>query len=249
MKYLPLFLLLISSVAHSECNRPTIVAVVDSGLNLKDDRFARYLCKGKSKDFTDEGIEDIVGHGTHVSGLITQGMPRGFCIMVVKYYSAYASGIVNLKREVEAIKWAAKQGADIVNISGGGPQFQEDEYIAIKANPQMTFVVAAGNDNNNIDYPFNEYYPASYKLKNVIAVGARKESFTSFFSTLETSSTEKTKSSNFGKTVKAWELGENVRSTIPCKEHICYGYMTGTSQATAIHTRKMVKQILKSCDR
>lgn len=56
-------------------------------------------------------------------------------------------------------------------------------YQAIKNAPDILFVCAAGNENDDI--AFEEYYPASFELPNVIAVGAVDQagdetSFTSF---------------------------------------------------------------------
>ena len=219
------------------------VAVIDTGINPKDPRFESYICKGHTPwDFgTNTPLtRDDHGHGTHVAGLIMKFAGNSdYCFLFYRYYSDKAPGAVNLRNEVAAIRGAVAEHADIVNLSGGGPEFYEDEYLAIRGNPKTLFVLAAGNENQNIDYPTQHYYPASYNLKNIVVVGAK---------TMDCSN--RVPSSNYGTKVTAWELGEMVRSYMPtegCRKHppgdqrcVGFGYMTGTSQATAIHTGKIL---------
>jgi hypothetical protein len=49
-------------------------------------------------------------------------------------------------------------------------------------------------------------------------------------------------SSNYGKSVNAWEKGTDILSRLPGG----YGLMTGTSQATAIRTGKLIRQMLNA---
>ena len=76
---------------------------------------------------------------------------------------------------------------------------------------------AAGNEHTNSD--FNSYYPADYKLDNIISVTALDPNL------------QVLSSSNYGvRTVDIAAPGENIYSTIPGGG---IGRMTGTSQATA----------------
>ena len=47
--------------------------------------------------------------------------------------------------------------------------------------------------------------------------------------------------SNYGEPVNTWEVGTNVLSRLPGKS---FGFMTGTSQATAVKTGKIVREML-----
>lgn len=209
------------------------VAVIDTGLDLSDPRFKGKICAG-AKDFTGTGIEDTVGHGTHVAGLIKKyaGPKANYCLLILKFFTPIASGEVNFKRSLEAMKYAAEQRVNIVNYSAGGPDREPEEIDAIAAMPWALFIVAAGN--GGIDAvegrdPTSEkgtkgYYPAAYGLSNVIPVGS-----------LDVEG-KRLPSSNFGPAVKVWELGV-VESTLP---HGRTGTMQGTSMAAAVLTGKVL---------
>ena len=214
-------------LAFPVCADTLKIAVVDSGLNFNDLRFNKHLCQTGSKDFTGEGLSDTNGHGTAIVSLIEEyAGDSDYCIVILKYYSVTSPGQVNLMHEIEALTEATLIGANIVNLSGGGPDFNEEEYLVLKNNPNTTFVVAAGNDGLNIDVPGNEYFPASYRLKNQIVVGNVDEK------------NKKAPSSNYGTTGTAVEIGEDILAA----RIIGYGIIGGTSISTAIHTGKLIKE-------
>lgn len=173
---------------------------------------------------------DDHGHGTHVAGIIgavtnmesgVSGVAPRVSIMAVKYYSESNPGSVNLKNTIDALNYAIDRGARIINYSGGGPEYSEAEYLAIKRAESrgILIVAAAGNEHQNTDLRENYYYPQAYGLSNIISVAA-----TDINNNL-------LPSSNWGKTkVDVAAPGENIYSTLPGNR---YGYMTGTSQATA----------------
>lgn len=209
------------------------VAIVDTGLDLKDPRFAHVLCKSGHKDFTGDGIKDYHGHGTHIAGLVRMyAGSAGYCLMIVKYYAEGVPGAINATREIEAMTWAVSHGADIVNVSGGGPKSSAVEALLIHDHPGVTFVVAAGNESQDI--ALSPYYPASYGYGNMVVVGNAKEE--------PASSDVRSETSNFGEGVNAWEVGVDALSTLPKGT----GKISGTSQACAIRTGKIVKQLSSS---
>lgn len=236
-----LFLLSYACNAKENGCRTLRVAIIDTGLDVNDPRFSNRLCETGSKNFVStETMNDLMGHGTHVAGLIKKNAKdANYCLLIFKFYENDAQGSLTINRMTAAIQEAVKQHADVINISAGGPQFSEDEYLLIKNNPQIAFVVAAGNDGRNVDIPGNEYYPASYWLKNEFVVANMDDN------------RNRAVTSNWGKKVK-WQYGENVLSTLPCAfvngEVICEGRMSGTSMATAIYSGKLVDSISKSCD-
>src|SRR5207244_2453282 len=123
---------------------------------------------------------------------------------------------LNVSNSAKAIKYAVDHGAKIINYSAGGPEFSEDEYRAIKEAELrgVLFVSAAGNDHQNTDQVENYYYPAAYRLSNIIAVAA-----TDIHNNLLSSS-------NWGKKrVDVAAPGESIYSTLPNGR---FGYMTGT---------------------
>ncbi len=236
-----------------------IVAVIDTGIdkNHEDLKKNIWINKGeigkdiKGKDKRTNGIDDDKngyiddihgwsftsqnndltdnhGHGTHISGILgavggnakgISGVSPNVSIMTLKYYDPKSPGLNNLENTVKSIHYAIENGAQIINYSGGGLDFSKEEKNAIsKAQKKgILFVAAAGNEKSNSDT--NKYYPADYKLDNIISVTALD------------SKKNILPSSNYGViTVDIAAPGKNIYSTLP---HSRYGYMTGTSQATA----------------
>lgn len=224
-----------------EGNSKTIVAVIDTGIDFnhpdlsenqwhdpKNRRIAGWNFVNNRPNPKDDN-----GHGTHVAGIIgaaldlamgVSGVVHYVSIMSLKFYSSSLPGSINLKNTVKAINYAIDHGARIINYSGGGPEFNEDEYLAIKRANQkgVLLVVAAGNERQDINKSVNFFYPASYHLPNIIAVSA-----------LDINNNP-VPSSNWGdRKVDVAAPGENIYSTLPGGR---FGYMTGTSQATAFVT-------------
>lgn len=233
MKFLLALLLLITPTVLANGSAALKIAIVDTGLDLQDPRFAAHLCPTGHEFFAGKTIKDEHGHGTHVAGLIQKYAGSGdYCFLIYKYYSDSQTGQQNLIAEIASINVAIRNGAKIINISGGGPEFTEQEYLAIKSHPEVRFVVAAGNEHRDIDVPSQEYYPASYWLPNeTVAENAENGKLA--------------QSSNWSKKAVS-EDGENVLSTLPDGK---YGRMTGTSQSTAIRTGKIVHELLKRSDK
>lgn len=222
-------LFLVSSFLAVHCNATVHVAVIDTGLDLADPRFAGHLCADGHRDFTGTGLADTIGHGTHVAGLIVANAGRAdYCLMIVKYYVASADDLTTVTREGDAFRWAADNGAAMVNFSGGGFAMYEPEYLTIKSHPKVLFVVAAGNEGKSVTEPGDSYYPAAIPLPNVIVVGNG------------TGPMDRAKTSNFGPRVDAWEDGRNVDSTLPRGKR---GRLTGTSMATAVHTGRLLSRL------
>lgn len=239
-KFFPLILLVLLSTLgyaslkfHKHISHRTHkkikVAIVDTGLDLKDPRFKDHLCSTGHKNFVpNETLDDINGHGTHVSGLIQKFAGNAdFCLLIYKYYSESATGQQNMDREVQAMQEAVVNGADVVNYSGGGPEFNEGEFLVIRNHPKTTFVVAAGNEHQDLDLPGNDFYPASLKLPNELVVMGIDDQG------------KRVPTSNWSK--KAFsEPGTHILSYLPNGKT---GYMTGTSQATAIFSGKLVDRM------
>lgn len=246
----------------SQGSKDIIVAVIDTGIDVNHEDLKANLwtnpgetgldSKGKDKStngIDDDGngfVDDVYGwnfvsnskdltdnhgHGTHIAGIIgaeagngkgIAGISPKVSLMILKYYDPKVPTSDNLNNTVNSIKYAIAKGANIINYSGGGTEFSATEKAAIEdARKQgILFVSAAGNERSNSDH--FKYFPADYGLSNIISVTAIDPS------------TEVLASSNYGtETVDIAAPGQNILSTLPKNS---YGYMTGTSQATAFVT-------------
>ncbi len=150
------------------------VAIIDTGVtvvpDLQDTAFVPgYDFVNDSTDATDDN-----GHGTHVAGTIAQSTNNGFgvagiayeaSVMPLKVLSQTGGGTVT--DIAEAIRFAADNGAGVINMSlgGGGDAAVMQEAIAYAHSKGVVIVAAAGNSNTNA-----AAFPSRYA--NVIAVAA-----------------------------------------------------------------------------
>src|SRR6185369_14606799 len=150
------------------------------------------------------------GHGTHVAGTIgavgnnslgIAGVAWRVRLMAIKFLSASGSG--SASDAVRAVNYAVQMGARLTSNSWGGRgnSLALREAIAAAQAAGQLFVAAAGNEYANLDvYPF---YPASYDLDNVVAVGATENDG------------GRAAFSNYGQTVDVSAPGVDVLSTLP----------------------------------
>lgn len=190
---------------------------IDDDDNGLVDDFHGWNFAENSPDVTDDN-----GHGTHIAGIIGAqgtGVAGDVSLMILKYYGTNTSGMENLKNTIAAIRYAVRMGANIINYSGGGmlKSPEEEDMIRWAGSQGVLVIAAAGNEGMNSDvFPF---YPADYELSNIISVTAT-DRFGHLLSV-----------ANHGRiSVDLGAPGKNIYSTLPNGE---YGYMTGTSQATA----------------
>ncbi len=221
-----LVLSFLSCSGHAEETRAR-VSVIDTGLDLQDSRFAGAICTDGNRDFTGEGLEDKIGHGTHVASLILKyagGTSTKWCLEILKYYSEGNLPEVNLQHEIRAIQESVSKKAIIINISSGGVGRSVDEFDIIR-NSHILLIAAAGNEGVSA----KTFYPCAYglELSNVTCVGSLSQSG------------EPLKSSNTGDWLN-WELGEGVEGYLPDGRK---GLMSGTSMSTAIYTGRLLSNM------
>ena len=160
-------------------SKDVVVGIIDTGIyaehpDLKD-KIDRNLSKSFSPEFSNP-LEDKIGHGTNVAGIIGASGNNTIGICGV----AMNATLVSLRTDnkynrletsavIEAINYANQVGIDILNYSAGNVDSNSLMYEAIE-NYNGLFVCAAGNDSKNIDN--NPIYPASYRLDNLISVGS-----------------------------------------------------------------------------
>ena len=150
------------------------VAVIDTGITRVRDLVDTKFVPGY--DFVSDRPEaaDDNGHGTHVAGTIAQstnnqygvaGIAYQANLMPLKVLSDYGGGTV--ADIAAAIKFAADNGADVINMSLGGSGESQlmKEAIDYAYKKGVTIIAAAGNENHN-----GASYPARYP--HVIGVAA-----------------------------------------------------------------------------
>lgn len=226
--------------------KPIVIAVIDTGIDSKMINH-NSLCKSGHKDFTGTGLRDSHGHGTHISGIIDQyaknyifsfkespskidSIRANYCQIIIKFYDPQDHSLDHISNITKSFKWAIKQKVDIINISGGGIGYSSEERAVVleALNKGIKIVAAAGNEGANIDK--NKYYPAMYD-KRIFVVG----------NLVNSHSRNIAETSNYGKSVNTWEVGTRVFSRMPNKT---FGFMTGTSQATAVKSGKLIREML-----
>lgn len=150
------------------------VAVIDTGVTVVPDLEQTKFVKGYDFVNDKEEATDDNGHGTHVAGTIAQSTNNNYgvagvayeaSIMPLKVLSGYGGGTV--ADIAEAIRFAADNGADVINLSLGGAGESQvlEEAVNYAYNKGVVVVAAAGNENHN-----SASYPARYP--HVISVAA-----------------------------------------------------------------------------
>src|SRR5882672_805295 len=152
------------------CGQGVTVAVVDTGIACFDKGpFSRGTdlvgtrCEG-GWNFVDDSPQayDDQGHGTHVAGTIAQTTNNGmgtaglaFCATLMPIKVLNKQGFGTVANVAEGIRRAADDGAQVINLSLGGPiksRILEDavEHALSKG---VVVVAAAGNSGRRVGWP------------------------------------------------------------------------------------------------
>jgi subtilisin family serine protease len=195
-----------------------IIAVIDTGIDLDHPDLQGKLVPGRNWIDELQPPDDDHGHGTHVAGIAAAsthngvgvaGASWGALLMPLKVLDATGNG--DDADVAAAIVWAADHGADVINLSLGGPcPSPVMEFAATYAYTMgVTVVAATGNQNGSV------LCPAA--ASTVIAVAATD------------SSNVRAGFSNIGPEVDVAAPGVGVYST---GRGGGYEYRSGTSMAT-----------------
>lgn len=193
----------------TEGNEDIIIAVLDTGIDS-----SHPLVKGRvvaevnfSKSDT---VTDVYGHGTHIAGIIAAVALRN---PIINVKVAEDDGTCWSERVGRGIRWAADQGARVINISlTFAKSYDALEQAVDYAWSKGAIVVAAAGNTPGTKPSYPAFYP------HCIAVTATDD---------------------FGEILKFARKGEWVDVSAPGKEIVSAlpsdrcGLRTGTSQATA----------------
>ncbi|WP_419155995.1 type VII secretion-associated serine protease mycosin [Streptomyces canus] len=159
------------------------VAVIDTGVDTVNAQLKTAVANGKDYLHSGgNGKTDKVGHGTKVAGIIAarkldgtgfMGLAPEATIIPIRQNDDQGSG--NVGTMMQAIRWAAEQGAQVINISQDTASKMDPTVdtafrsaIEFAQSKDALIVAAAGND--GADGKVKETYPAAYP--GVLAVAA-----------------------------------------------------------------------------
>jgi subtilisin family serine protease len=207
------------------------VAVIDSGIDSEHPDFDPAEI---GKNATELSPEDILGHGTHVCGVVAALTNNGIgvsgichcrlAVWKVTPDEPDAEGAFRIEtvRLLRALRAVADSGAKVVNLSLGGRARSREELdvLAFLERSGITVVAAMGNDRERGN---PTQYPGAYP--NVLAVGAVDEGELV------------APYSNTGDHIGLVAPGTKVLSTVPTaqsayRKEVDYAAWTGTSMAT-----------------
>jgi hypothetical protein len=197
-------------------------------------------------------LYSIHAHGTHVAGIAINGNPyaqvltarlsfdhqmipkpftventKAFCEafrQTVGYFKDHGVRVVNMSwglsleeyegnLEANGIGESAEQRADMAREMFDIAK--KDMHKSMKGAKDILFVVAAGNSDNDVE--FDDFIPSAYDLPNVIVSGAVDKAG------------EATSFTSYGRTVKVYSNGFEVKSYVPGGREM---KLSGTSMAS-----------------
>jgi thermitase len=200
----------------------TIIAIVDSGINLSHPEFTGRIVPGYDFINNDDDPSDDHGHGTHVAGIAAAGINGigtvGVCpeckLMPVKVLNQRNGGTWGTVSK--GILFAVDNGADVINLSLGASITSTTLISSVQyaLDKGVVIVAAAGNMASN-----GPFYPAA--VPGVIGVSGTD------------SQDQYWQVSNYGDYIDVSAPAVNIYSSYYDLANTSgYAYMSGTSMAS-----------------
>ncbi|MDR7277487.1 S8 family serine peptidase [Catenuloplanes atrovinosus] len=138
---------------HGLTGTGTTVAVLDTGIDETHPDLAGQVAAARNFTEGEEGDRDLVGHGTHVASTIAgtgsryRGVAPGAKLLDGKVCSLQGCAESSM---LAGMRWAAEQGADVINMSLGQYDMPGDDPVEAAVRTLTDeygtlFVVSAGN--------------------------------------------------------------------------------------------------------
>ena len=154
------------------------IAIIDTGVDINHpdlkDRIVGVKNFTSDDKYSPSNVSDYVGHGTSVAGIIASsgkitGVAHKCNLLILKALTRSGGKTVWV---TDAINYAISQGVDIINMSLGSTNRDDNMYMAIKkaVNKNIMVVCACGNNGDNNINTDELNYPASYN--ECISVGS-----------------------------------------------------------------------------
>jgi subtilisin family serine protease len=122
------------------------------------------------------GNPALWSHGTHVAGLAAAETDNAIGVASIGYnisligVKASSNNPEQVSSGYAGIQWAANNGADVINMSWGGPGFSQTNQNLINTIHGMGVALVAAAGNDNVTTP---HYPSAYNY--VISVASTNE--------------------------------------------------------------------------
>jgi hypothetical protein len=175
-----------------------IVGVVDTGIYASHPMLAHSVLSGFDFVHNDTEPDDIVGHGTHVAGIVHSICPR-CSILPVKVLDEDGGDDYTIAR---GIRYARQRGARIIQLSLGGPAPSTTMCQAVRDVEAQgaQVVIAAGNSAGNDTISIG--YPALCSPDSLVVSATDRYDIPAWFS-------------NYGSAIDLAAPGLSVWSTVP----------------------------------
>lgn len=161
------------------------VAVIDTGIDQSNALFRGRKISGDSRNLLENSAyiydDSLVGHGTHVAGIVADSTPNNVELMILKVFNSQGNSSIFALQA--ATCWAVDADAEVINMSLG-----IDSHVAVSAymNPAIDYAVsnavaicaAAGNECRDASL----VYPANHPSTIAVSAIRKDESFASDYS-------------------------------------------------------------------
>lgn len=235
------FLLIIISSTIALANDIKVM-VIDTGITASNLNLDPYIDKDDMTKHPNSYTDfHYTGHGTIMAGLIVKNVCKQVKLYSCNYWIEDFPENTYNPHLLACFQRAIDEHMNIINFSGGGQKQNDDEENLLKKmleNGKTFLVTAAGNEGTNLGKKCEGYYPACYKMKNLVLVGNVDETTVRPYN--------KARHSNYGYPGMVWRGGQQIKGTGPGNRD---RFMDGTSVSAAVYTNSLLNYLCKEINK